>query len=80
MLWLFYFREDRIFVDFVGFLSMIISEVLYTRCLVFRYKNVNLCLFTRGVSRGGSKLALMLLQGILRYLLTYYTLILLLSI
>ena len=33
-----YFCEDQIFVDFVGFLSMIIYEVLHTRCL--RY---NIC-------------------------------------
>ena len=25
--------EDQIFVDFVGFLSILIYEVLYTRCL-----------------------------------------------
>ena len=35
MLWLF---DDQIFVDFVGLLSMIIYEVLYTQCL--RY---NIC-------------------------------------
>ena len=33
MLWLFNFREDQIFVDFVGFLSTIIYDVLYTQCL-----------------------------------------------
>ena len=34
MLWLFNIHEDQIFVDFVGFLSMIIYEVLYTaQCL-----------------------------------------------
>ena len=38
MLWLFNFCEGLIFVDFVGFLSMIIYVVLYTQCL--RY---NIC-------------------------------------
>ena len=38
MPWLFNFCEDQIFVDFVGFLSMKISVVLYTQCL--RY---NIC-------------------------------------
>ena len=33
MLWLFNFHQDQIFMDFVGFLSMIIYEVLYTCCL-----------------------------------------------
>ena len=32
MLWLFKFHEDQIFVDFIGFLSMVIYEVLYTWC------------------------------------------------
>ena len=38
MLWLFNFCEDQTFVDLVGFLSMIIYEILYTQCL--RY---NIC-------------------------------------
>ena len=33
MLWLFIFCEDQVFMDFVGFLSMIICEVWYTRYL-----------------------------------------------
>ena len=35
MLWLFNFCEDQIFVDFIGFLSMIIYVVLHTKCLRF---------------------------------------------
>ena len=39
MLWLFNFREDQIFVDFVGFLSMIIYIYIYiyiyAQCLRF---------------------------------------------
>ena len=38
MLWLFNFHKDHIFMDIVGLLSVIIYEVLYTRCL--RY---NIC-------------------------------------
>ena len=46
-----YFCGDQNFVDFIGFLSMIIYEVLYIlgvhkvqdlQHLVFRYKNINL--------------------------------------
>ena len=33
MLLLFNFHKGQIFVDFVGFLPVIIYEVLYTRCL-----------------------------------------------
>ena len=41
MLWLFDFREDQFFVDFVGFLSMIIYKVLYTQCI--RYNICSAC-------------------------------------
>ena len=41
MLWLFNFREDQIFVDFVGFLSMIVYKVLYTQCI--RYNICSAC-------------------------------------
>ena len=37
MLWVFNFHEDQNFVDFVGFLSMIIYVVLYTQCLRYNY-------------------------------------------
>ena len=34
MLWVLNFHEDQIFVDFIGFLSMIIYVIsLYTQCL-----------------------------------------------
>ena len=54
MLWLLNFRGDHNFMDFVGFLSMIIYEVLYIQCLRCNicsawfldtvYENINLLL------------------------------------